>query len=154
MQIRRVSALFRRYITSTLGGDPMRTGVFLRSAVVLLTTGTVGLGALAAPIFAQKANIKLTRKEGTVTQTSATQSTETAASDAIRPFHVKIPDEVLTDLRRRIAATKWPDRETVSDATQGVNLATMQKLAEYWQKNYDWRKAEARLNSYPQFITN
>ena len=59
----------------------------------------------------------------------------------------------LVDLRRRIAATKWPERETVSDAMQGVLLATMQKLAEYWATDYDWRKVEARLNALVQFVT-
>jgi hypothetical protein len=72
----------------------------------------------------------------------------------IRPFQFQASDEDLADLKRRIAATKWPERETVSDATQGVNLATMQKLAHYWQTEHDWRKAEAKLNSHPQFVTN
>ncbi|MDQ0641224.1 pimeloyl-ACP methyl ester carboxylesterase [Pedobacter sp. W3I1] len=76
------------------------------------------------------------------------------ASDAIRPFHVNIPEKKLTDLKRRILATEWPERETVKDETQGVQLATIQELARYWSKNYDWRKTEAKLNSYPQFITN
>jgi pimeloyl-ACP methyl ester carboxylesterase len=73
---------------------------------------------------------------------------------SIRPFHVNIPEADLTDLRRRINATRWPEKETVADATQGVQLATMQALASYWGKDYDWRKCEARLNSYPQFMTN
>jgi pimeloyl-ACP methyl ester carboxylesterase len=77
-----------------------------------------------------------------------------SADTAIRPFKFKASDEALTDLRRRVAATKWPDRETVTDTTQGVQLATMQQLARYWGKEYDWRKAEAKLNAYPQFITN
>ena len=72
---------------------------------------------------------------------------------AIRPFHVNFPEEELADLRRRIAATKWPERETVTDATQGVQLATVRELARYWQTDYDWRKVEARLNALPQFIT-
>ncbi len=72
---------------------------------------------------------------------------------AIRPFHVSIPEEALVDLRRRVTATRWPDRETVTDATQGVQLATLQKLAQYWQSGYDWRKCEARLNAFPQFMT-
>src|SRR6202142_3000956 len=72
---------------------------------------------------------------------------------AIRPFHVDVPDADLTELRRRIKATNWPERETVTDATQGVQLATMQNLARYWGTDYDWRKAEARLNAVPQFIT-
>ncbi|WP_407667411.1 epoxide hydrolase family protein [Microvirga lotononidis] len=72
---------------------------------------------------------------------------------SIRPFRVTIPDEALTDLRYRIAATKWPKQETVQDPSQGVQLATMQALARYWLTDYDWRKAEARLNALPQFMT-
>jgi pimeloyl-ACP methyl ester carboxylesterase len=74
-------------------------------------------------------------------------------ADAIRPFSINVPDEELVDLRRRINATKWPERETVTDASQGVQLATMQALARYWGTEYDWRKVEARLNALPQFIT-
>jgi secreted PhoX family phosphatase len=76
-----------------------------------------------------------------------------SAADSIRPFQVHFPEEKLVDLRRRIAATRWPDRETVADDSQGVQLATMQKLAQYWQTSYDWRKVEARLNALPQFVT-
>jgi len=73
---------------------------------------------------------------------------------AIRPFRVmNVPEAELTELRRRINATKWPERETVTDASQGVQLATIQRLAHYWGTEYDWRKCEARLNSLPQFIT-
>jgi len=75
------------------------------------------------------------------------------AGDAIRPFKVHFSDEELADLKRRIAATRWPERETVTDATQGVQLATVQKLAHYWATEYDWRKVEAKLNALPQFIT-
>ena len=71
----------------------------------------------------------------------------------IRPFHVNVPEAELTELRRRINATKWPDRETVPDQSQGVQLATIQALARYWGTEYDWRKVEARLNALPQFIT-
>lgn len=72
---------------------------------------------------------------------------------AIRPLRVHVPESQLVDLRTRIKATRWPERETVADATQGVQLATVQKLAHYWTTNYDWRKVEARLNALPQFIT-
>ena len=72
---------------------------------------------------------------------------------AIWPFNFSAEDEALVDLRRRIAATTWPDRETVSDATQGVQLATMRELARYWATDYDWRKVEVRLNGLPQFVT-
>jgi pimeloyl-ACP methyl ester carboxylesterase len=90
-----------------------------------------------------------------MTQTIATQrsSEQTADKNAIRPFHVNVPEAELTELRRRINATKWLERETVADATQGVQLATMQALARYWGTEYDWRKVEARLNALPQFIT-
>src|SRR5438067_1436907 len=72
---------------------------------------------------------------------------------AIRPFRVNIPEAELSELRRRINATKWPDRETVSDQSQGVQLATIQRLARYWGTEYDWRKCEARLNALPPLIT-
>jgi pimeloyl-ACP methyl ester carboxylesterase len=78
-----------------------------------------------------------------------------AGSDdtAIRPFHVNFPEAQLVDLRKRINATVWPDKETVSDESEGVQLATMQNLARYWATEYDWRKIETKLNSYPQFMT-
>ena len=72
---------------------------------------------------------------------------------AIRPFRVSVPQERLAKLRRRIEATEWPDRETIDDESQGVQLATMQKLAHYWATKYDWRKCEAKLNALPQFMT-
>jgi pimeloyl-ACP methyl ester carboxylesterase len=78
-----------------------------------------------------------------------------AADDkAIRPFHFTASKEALADMRKRIAATRWPDKETVNDRSQGVQLATMQALARYWAKDYDWRKGEAKLNAVPNFITN
>ena len=80
-------------------------------------------------------------------------SGQAADKDAMRPFHVSIPEEALVDLRRRIAATRWPEKETVADQSQGVQLATIQELARYWATDYDWRKCEAKLNALPQFIT-
>ncbi len=71
----------------------------------------------------------------------------------VRPFHVEIPESQLDDLRRRIAATRWPSQELVSDRSQGVRLATLQELARYWATDYDWRRAEAKLNALPQFTT-
>jgi pimeloyl-ACP methyl ester carboxylesterase len=71
----------------------------------------------------------------------------------VHPFQVEIPDEALDDLRRRIAATRWPSKELVGDRSQGVQLATLQELARYWTTDYDWRKAEAKLNALPQFKT-
>src|ERR1044071_3123026 len=73
--------------------------------------------------------------------------------ESIRPFRVRVPEEALVDLRRRLAATRWPDQETVGDYSQGVRLATLKELVRYWQTDYDWRKAEARLNALPQFVT-
>ena len=71
----------------------------------------------------------------------------------IRPFRVGFPEEEIADLRRRIAATRWPERETVTDDSQGVPLALMQDLASYWGTDYDWRRCEAKLNALPNFIT-
>ena len=72
---------------------------------------------------------------------------------AIRPFHIAVPEAALVDMRRRIKATQWPEKETVADQSQGVPLATMRELARYWATDYDWRKAEAKLNGFPQFVT-
>jgi pimeloyl-ACP methyl ester carboxylesterase len=77
----------------------------------------------------------------------------TAEAPGIQPFQVNVPDEAIEDLRRRIAATRWPSRELVADRSQGVQLATLQELARYWTTEYDWRKCEARLNALPQFTT-
>ena len=71
----------------------------------------------------------------------------------VHPFQVEIPDEALDDLRRRIAASRWPSKQLVGDRSQGVQLATLQELARYWTTDYDWRKAEAKLNALPQFKT-
>ncbi len=79
--------------------------------------------------------------------------TDVVEATAIRPFRVNVPEADLTDLRRRISATRWPEQETVTDESQGVQLATLQKLAHYWATEYDWRRCEARLNALPQFIT-
>src|SRR5580658_1678382 len=90
-----------------------------------------------------------------MTQTAVAERASKQAADntGIRPFQVDVPEVELTELRRRINATKWPERETVTDATQGVQLATMQALARYWATEYDWRKIEAKLNALPQFLT-
>ncbi len=80
-------------------------------------------------------------------------STTIETANEIRPFHVDVPEEELADLRRRIAATRWPEKETVADHSQGVPLAMTQELANYWATDYDWRNCEAELNALPQFIT-
>ncbi len=84
---------------------------------------------------------------------SALAPPASAAKTAIRPFQVKVPEVKIAKLRSRIDATEWPDRETVADESQGVQLATMQELARYWATAYDWRKCEAKLNSLPNFMT-
>jgi pimeloyl-ACP methyl ester carboxylesterase len=86
----------------------------------------------------------------TITQPDSVLNT---ATTTIRPFRIDVPEADLVDLRQRIAATKWPEREPVTDASQGVQLATMEALARYWAAEHDWRKVEARLNALPQFIT-
>src|SRR5215813_4932576 len=84
-----------------------------------------------------------------------TTTTLTATLDStIVPFRVEVPENALADLRRRIAATRWPSRETVADASQGVELATLQELAAYWENTHSWRRCEVTLNALPQFTTN
>jgi len=89
----------------------------------------------------------------TPTSTRQQSNEQTTDKNAIRPFRVDVPEEELIELRRRIKATRWPDRETVTDETQGVQLATVQALAQYWATEYDWHKCQVRLNALPQFIT-
>jgi pimeloyl-ACP methyl ester carboxylesterase len=90
----------------------------------------------------------------TTTLTQDTDVTRATAADAIRPFHFRASDEALADLRRRIQATRFPEKETVADQSQGVPLATIREVARYWATEYDWRKVEARMNAYPHFVTN
>src|SRR5215510_3815986 len=82
-----------------------------------------------------------------------TKLTDVVEATAIRPFQVNIPEAELKDLRRRINATRFPEKETVDDFSQGVPLATVQKLARYWATEYDWRRCEAQLNALPSFMT-
>ena len=90
----------------------------------------------------------------TLTSTPEQRTEQAADKSAIHPFQVKkVPEAELTDLRSRINATRWPERETVTDASQGVQLATTQKLARYWATEYDWRKCEAKLSALPNFVT-
>ncbi|HEV8133640.1 MAG TPA: epoxide hydrolase [Pyrinomonadaceae bacterium] len=102
-----------------------------------------------------KSKSGITTKEKTMTKTGVAQHSKAHATDkdAIRPFQFSFSDSELADLRRRVNATKWPERELVNDASQGVQLATIQKLARYWGTDYDWRKGEAKLKAVPHFIT-
>lgn len=108
------------------------------------------MSAAIAAAFAVSASVAVHAASGTFVQNVTTAE----SAKAIRPFHVHVSDAQLNDLRRRIAATHWPDRETVADGSQGAQLEQMQKLVRYWGTNYDWRKAEARLNALPQYVTN
>jgi pimeloyl-ACP methyl ester carboxylesterase len=120
--------------------------------ILLPATAAPGGAEVLSPAPAPSANGSTAVADTSVIGLAATA--QPSGDTLIRPFKFQASDEDLADLKRRIAATKWPERETVSDATQGVNLATMQKLAHYWQTEHDWRKAEAKLNSCPQFVTN
>jgi pimeloyl-ACP methyl ester carboxylesterase len=126
------------------------------NAVLRITALFIGLNLLPGLGHSQTVQPKPSNKENIMSQTQAvqTKTEQNAGKDEIRPFRVNFSEEALADLRRRIGATKWPSKELVPDGTQGVQLATMQKLAMYWQKDYDWRKIEGRLNSLPQFVTN
>jgi pimeloyl-ACP methyl ester carboxylesterase len=140
-----------------------------RDFMKLLGAGSlfVGLGAIGIPNVLK--NIKAVSAQGATTAntTNATGATTTNTTNAtgasvapasgnsdIRPFSVNVPEAELTELRRRINATRWPDGELVNDISQGVQLATIQKLARYWGTDYDWRKVEAKLKALPQFMTN
>jgi pimeloyl-ACP methyl ester carboxylesterase len=121
-----------------------------RSRRCFLEAGSMlGLAVAFRKAFADSQS-NTAQKEDTMTQTSATPAADKAA---IRPFRFNAPEAELTELRRRINSTRWPDRETVTDESQGAPLATIQELARYWATDYDWRKIESRLNALPQFIT-
>jgi pimeloyl-ACP methyl ester carboxylesterase len=114
------------------------------------------LGAAAATVAGSQLGIldinrRLQAMTGSATGVSPQAATGT---DDIRPFHVSFPDSDLADLKRRVNATRWPEVEQTADEAQGVQLATMKKLAKHWGSDYDWKKAEAKINSVPHFITN
>jgi pimeloyl-ACP methyl ester carboxylesterase len=90
---------------------------------------------------------------GSTGQAQTNSQTDLRSSEEVRPFHITVSEAALNDLRQRIKSTRWPDKETVNDDSQGVQLATMQKLAKYWGAEYNWRKVEAKLNALPQFVT-
>ena len=145
------SLMARRHflITSALVGT---AGLILPSAA---HAGTVppmppGAQALTQPSVANASGGGIS--SAILGGTAATA--EASGDSSIRPFHYRASDAELADLKRRVSATRWPERETVNDNTQGVQLATMRKLADYWANHHDWRRAETQLFSYPNFITN
>ena len=105
----------------------------------------IGLGVFSSPDYGQ------TSENSVMAQAPTPRAA--AEDQSIRPFKVHVPQAALDDLRRRIAATRWPDRETVSDRSQGAQLETLQALVRYWGRDYDWRKIETKLNAFPQFVT-
>jgi pimeloyl-ACP methyl ester carboxylesterase len=126
-------------ISCTHGSPANRT-----SGVAPLAAAALGLWMCASSAWAQTNS----------SPASGSTSQRTSEDDtSIRPFHFQASEEALTDLRRRLAATRWPEKETVNDQSQGVPLATMKELVRYWQTDYDWHKFEAKLNALPQFVT-
>ena len=122
------------------------------NTLISIVTFALGLGLIASS-HAQSYRSKADQES---TQTVATKESNGSHvdRDAIHPFRVNIPKEALVDLRRRIAATRWPDKETVTDRSQGVQLEKLQALVRYWGTDYNWRTAEAKLNALPQLVTN
>lgn len=156
------------YLHYSTEARPVGAFVFLSRFLVALFVATVFLAPLTRVLAQQPAqtNIQVqiaARAIATEDNTlppfgneSATTQLETAQSidtNAIRPFQAHVPQEAIDDLHRRLALTKWPDQESVTDRSQGVQLTTMKELVRYWQTDYDWRKAEAKLNALPQFMT-
>src|SRR5215470_10074155 len=136
-----------RTIEPAVSSSPTRRGFAYGSLAAL----SVSLFIFVSPNYAET----MTTSNSDAVVVAAAPATGQAAEDqSIRPFTFKAPQAKLDDLRRRIKATQWPEKETVADDTQGVPLATMQELARYWATDHDWRKAEAKLNAYPQFVTN
>ena len=120
----------------------VRTGIIVFAAMTCLALSST---------FARRADVLLA---ATAVGAASRESIAAGNNDtAIRPFRVTIPEKELVELRRRISATRWPTNELVKDRSQGVQLATLRELARYWATDYDWRKAEAKLNALPQFVT-
>jgi len=124
--------------------SPPRRTVLTTLVTAAVAAGTLGL--LGAQSYAQPV-------PSTVVAVTDSHPRIAGEDESIRPFHISFPEATLADLRQRVAATRWPERETVTDRSQGVELATMKELARYWATDYDWRKVEARLNALPQFVT-
>ena len=122
----------------------MNTTRIMAAAMLIVGSG------LPLNVTAQTTTISGTDGAAVATASSTRRSTE---GTSIRPFTVHFPQASLDNLRRRIAATQWPEKETVADHSQGVPLATMQELTRYWATDYDWRTVEAKLNALPQFMT-
>jgi pimeloyl-ACP methyl ester carboxylesterase len=127
--------------------------LFVLFAAMPLTRPAAVLAQQPAQAAGQSRGAGVIAKTRTETGMTPTGTVRFTGGDAIRPFRVNIPQKALDELRRRINATQWPERETVADNSQGLPLATMRELARYWATGYDWRKVEARLKALPQFVT-
>lgn len=109
--------------------------------------------ALAGALFLAFLNVPAYAQGAPVASVDAVSATASVENDSIRPFRINIPEEAVADLRRRVVATRWPEKETVSDESQGVQLARFQELVRYWGTGYNWRKVEAQLNALPMYVT-
>ena len=134
-----------RPLDTALSPSLTRRGFLARSIVAL---------SVSPYVFATDSATAMTTSDADAVVAAAPASRQAAEDRSIRPFTVgRVPQSALDELRRRIAATHWPEKETVTDQSQGVPLATMRELARYWATDYDWRKGEAKLNALPQFVT-
>jgi pimeloyl-ACP methyl ester carboxylesterase len=120
---------------------------------VRVSAAASALAAVLLVAGCQAQNSRADTGEAAATGSSSATGTAAGRGGAIRPFHIDVPEAALADLRRRLQATRWPDKETADDRSQGIPLATLQELVRYWGTRYDWRKAEAKLNALPQFTT-
>src|SRR5215467_9831183 len=138
---------------SELIGSSLKVRAVLDQVSIGASASLVVAGALVLLSASSDAQTVSTAKASVKGPQNVT-SAAVREDSAIRPFHFKAPQEAIRDLRQRLAATRWPESETVTDQSQGVQLATMKALVRYWQTDYDWRKVEMRLNALPQFTTN
>jgi pimeloyl-ACP methyl ester carboxylesterase len=138
-------------VSSTTESRAVRRSVAHRSGTALAAGLLFTLSSTAGTMTTSTTTP--TRSATPLAAASSSEATGAADDLSIRPFRIDVPDSELQDLRRRILATRWPEAETVPDSSQGVQLATMRKLAQYWATEYDWRKCEQRLNALPQFVT-
>ena len=115
-------------------------------SAALAAAAALSLAVLSAPTSVQAAAVS-------PSDNSPIASAPGSGGEQVRPYRVKIAPAAVADLRRRLAATRWPDKETVADQSQGAQLAKLQELVRYWGTEYDWRKGEAKLNAFPQFKT-
>lgn len=121
-------------------------------STITAAAGAFGVALISAPCYAEAAPAS---SANTPASTNSAPAKQLARSEdaAVRPFRVDVPQAALDDLRKRLLATRWPDKETVADQSQGAQLANLQELVRYWATGYDWRKGEAKLNAFPQFMT-